>query len=186
MGRAFFVCCTFRTRLSIVALLLPFPANNNVVAAVLSSGLYPCVPNRGHHEKVLKGRHASFEGQPKLVVSMEYLYLHNGVERHLPLLVEITTVYSVAVLRSPSNYHHHLLPLVDQCCHLVSAVSWKCLGHSVVPLGFPSWTTTFPLRYHLHRPSCPHLRFGLVSAGGSREGVVVGCPRCCADDPVGA
>ena len=136
MGTVFYAGYTFRTRLSIIALLPPSLANNIVVADVPSSGLSPCVPNLERHGQALEGLHASLEGRSKPVAVMGCLYLHNGVERHLPIPVVTTTVCSVVVLHSPLIFRYFLLRLGDHCRRLTAAVLWKYLDQPAVPYGY--------------------------------------------------
>ena len=97
-------------------------ANNIVVADVLSSSLSPCVPNLERHGQALEGLHASLEGRSKPVAVMGCLYLHNDVERHLPIPVVTTTVCSVVVLHSPLIFRYFLFRLGDHCRRLTAAV----------------------------------------------------------------
>ena len=180
MGTVFYAGYTFRTRLSIIALLPPSLANNIVVADVLSSGLSPCVPNLERHGQALEGLHASLEGRSKPVAVMGCLYLHNGVERHLPIPVVTTTVCSVVVLHCPLIFRYFLLRLGDHCRRLTAAVLWKYLDQPAVPLESPPWTMLCTLRSPLPRPSGHRPRLRLEPARVSLEEIArVSALLCC-------
>ena len=169
MGTVFYAGYTFRTRLSIIALLPPSLANNIVVADVLSSGLSPCVPNLEGHGQALEGLHASLEGRSKPVVVMGCLYLHNGVECHLPVPVVTTTVCSVVVLHSPlisvfsPPLGRSLSPL--NCCSIVEILGSACCAFRI---------STLDHAVHTSVAFTPTIRSSTAASSETREGVTRG------------
>ena len=176
MGTVFYAGYTFRTRLSIIALLPPSLANNIVVADVLSSVLSPCVPNLERHGQALEGLHASLEGRSKPVAVMGCLYLHNGVERHLPIPVVTTTVCSVVVLHSPLIFRYFLLRLGDHfaaweiisplnCCSIVEILGSACCAFRISALDHAVHTSV---------AFTPTIRSSSSASSGTSEGVTRG------------